>query len=457
MKKEILEKCTIFIISITIVITLFLAIILIYNSNKANLKRVILANTTDKQFDLTLQIETRKYQKSYCSVVAIEEINENINYSLAQDNTCTFNNLNTNKDYYIYLKNNDRISYYHLQDYIYDNVLDIKVNQDKIYLIKGESKSIEYKINTIVKNKQDDITIESENNDILKINNNKITGLKKGTTNVILKSKSKSKKIEVLVTDLINKPKINNKKSFLTCNRYSIEEAKIIDKLLEERIKEAGGYQTRGAVVAAARFLLLEFPYRINYFPENGRLTSSNPSKVIDGEGRYYHKGLYLSKDKFDSISSSKTGPAIWGCPLKTSYGEIDQPGGTYYPNGLDCSGLISWILLNGGYDVGDLGAGFSSRKDLSDLGIKHSITVNLLKSGTVKAGDLIGVNGHIAIIIGIDKKNSKVYVAETLHYNVGTIVKTFTFSELSRRNVFTYIIPMDSYYKVSGNYKNMW
>ena len=81
-----------------------------------------------------------------------------------------------------------------------------------------------------------------------------------------------------------------------------------MDAILEDRVNDAG-YQTRAGVVAAARFLGLEFPYRINYFTENGRMDSCYGGK-IDGEGRYYHKGLYLDESRFSQIEKSWAGPA---------------------------------------------------------------------------------------------------------------------------------------------------
>ena len=110
--------------------------------------------------------------------------------------------------------------------------------------------------------------------------------------------------------------------------------------------------------------------------------------------------------------------------------------------------------MLNGGYDVGDLGAGFTNYADLSDLGEKVSITRDLLSSNTIKAGDLIGYNGHIAMIIGIDDEH--IYVGEILYYNVGTTVLTYTRSSLLN-SLFTYIIPMDEVYLKDGNYTAMW
>ena len=92
-------------------------------------------------------------------------------------------------------------------------------------------------------------------------------------------------------------------------------------------------------MVEAARFLTLHFPYKIEYFYENGRLGTNG----IDGEGRYYHKGLYLNSSKYSTISKSKNGPKVWGCSLYSTPVKRNDN------NGLDCSGFVSWALLNGG------------------------------------------------------------------------------------------------------------
>ena len=131
------------------------------------------------------------------------------------------------------------------------------------------------------------------------------------------------KEVEIVVTDtIVAMPNnFNDKKDYLPCNEYTLEESQLLDEILEYRISEAG-YQTRAGAVAAARFLTLEFPYRIAYYWETGRLNNTG-KKYVDGEGRYYHKGLYLDSSKYDSIEASLFGPAMWGCKM-ISYEDVN-------------------------------------------------------------------------------------------------------------------------------------
>lgn len=223
---------------------------------------------------------------------------------------------------------------------------------------------------------------------------------------------------------------------------------------MKYKVDEAGN-KTRAGVVAAARFLTLEFPYKIPYFYENGRVNNTGVN-FADGEGRYYHKGLYLTDSKKKDIIASVSGPVTWGCPL---YNWEDEPDygyvwGKKIPNGLDCSGFVSWALYNGGFDVGDLGAGDSiSNDELTDLGDFKLLTNDLINSNKIKAGDLLNYWGHIAIIIGIDEENY--YVAESLQDFGGVTVNTYKKNKI--RNTFKYVVLMDSYYNNDGNYTNYW
>ena len=253
------------------------------------------------------------------------------------------------------------------------------------------------------------VTYKVEDKNILKVENDTMYAVSAGTTKVTATLKDgNSKTYNVMVTDLIVSPTMA-KKTRLTCNRYTLEESILLDKILASRVEEAG-IGTRAGVASAARFLSLEFPYAIRYFYENGRLENWGKKDHIDAEGRYYHVGLYLHESKFKGITSStKSGPAIWGCPLM-EYSE-DRMG----INGLDCSGFVTWAMLNGGFDVGDVGAGDSSylTDELSDLGVHNILTYDFMKTTEYKVGDFIGTDGHAGLIIGIDEKN--IYTAETL------------------------------------------
>ena len=121
-----------------------------------------------------------------------------------------------------------------------------------------------------------------------------------------------------------------------------------------------------------------------------------------------------------------------------------------------DCSGFVTWALLNGGFDVGDIGAGENlEHNDLDDLGTKVYISDELMNSGKVKVGDLIGLNGHMAILAGWDDSNY--YIAESLNNTGGVVITTVAKNKLVHNSIYKYIILMDEVYKNDGNYTNMW
>lgn len=329
---------------------------------------------------------------------------------------------------------------------------DINFKENEYYIGLNETLNIELDNNKI----KHTLLIDNEN--IATINNNKVTGMNFGNTEIILllpDNTIKTAKIYV-VKGIVAKPKeFDYSKSYITCNHFSNEENKLIDKALESKINNVK-YKTRASAVEAARFLTLNFEFRIPYFYENGRLNNYGGKEYVDGEGRYYHKGLYLSESKYSELKSSLYGPTSWGCPLVNitkshSYGYYV---GQKYPNGLDCSGFISWALLNGGFDVKDTGAGETYREDdLYDLGEKTPITLDLLNSKKIKVGDLIAYSGHMAMIIGME--NDNIYVAETLPHLKGVVAKKYT--KVQAKNTFTHIMLMDSVYKEDGNLTNMW
>ena len=192
------------------------------------------------------------------------------------------------------------------------------------------------------------LIFESEDENIARIDNNgMIYGVNKGKTRINISYEEYADSAEVVVSDMLaivgdeddeNKPE-------LTDGIYSAAENDLLDEILISRVEEAG-YKTRAAAVAAARFLALDFPYRLNYFLENGRI-ESHFDLYADGEGRYYHKGLYLSSSRYANIDPDliSAGPAYWGESLE----ELSLE--RYSVNGLDCSGFISWALLQAGYD----------------------------------------------------------------------------------------------------------
>lgn len=339
-----------------------------------------------------------------------------------------------------------------------NKVLEIKAKKNNIYLYKGGSEKINYDL-VKLDNADESIIWTSKDDNIASVSESGIvTGNNYGVTEINLTSKSgTSTKVNVYVSSFITKPVINFDKPYIQCKQFTNEEAKLIDQILFDRVDTAG-YGTRAGVIAAARFLALEFSYHIHYFSENGRLKNYPPYKHVDGEGRYYHRGLYLSEENYASLEkgSSLAGPAMWGCSIPMYVNLPQYKYGNSYPNGLDCSGFVTWALLNGGIDVGDLGAGENANQyDLDDLGTKVKITKDLLNSNRVKVGDLIGNNGHMAIIAGIDDNNY--YIAESLNTTAGVVITTMAKSKLPSSTLYRHIILMDSVYKNDGNYSNMW
>lgn len=364
---------------------------------------------------------------------------------------CTLD-LPIESDYKIYLENKfGKSDDYNLIDNI-DNKLEFKFKKKDVYLAVGEEMPIEYS-EKLVFPTEIVYKFYSTDTNIATIENGRIKALVPGVT--YIKENSSSDAIKVTVTDLISPYTLSKqKKEIIPCNRYTEEEAMLLDELLEYYVHEAG-YQTRAGAVAAGRFLTLQFKYRVPYFYENGRINDSGVH-LADGEGRYYKKGLYLSESKYKDIKFTYADKAMWGCPLKNGednhkYGYV---AGKKMPNGLDCSGFVSWALVNGGFDPGDVGAGQNEGiYQLTDTGEFTTLTRDLALSGKIKTGDLFNFWGHIALIIGQDDKNY--YVAESLPHLGGVIAKTYPKSTVA--NTFEFVVLMDKFYKSDGNLKDYW
>lgn len=395
--------------------------------------------------DNRINIVTNSGQK-YCAISSNNN-EEDFVFNEMKDNTCVYGEL---KDFYVYFKDNNDIISEPL--YINDYVIDIKLD-DTYYIALNDMIDLN-NVYEVVGSPEIIVNLDGYS---VKLENNQLIGIGNGKTIVSFINNNRIiKEVEVIVTDTIVKAPtlFDNNKRFLGCKTYTEEEAKLLDQILAYRINKAG-YQTRAGVVAAGRFLTLEFPYKISYFYENGRVHESGVN-FVDGEGRYYHQGLYLSLDKYNSLSKSIAGPAMWGCPL-TNYEDAEEWGFKKYarvPNGLDCSGFVTWAILNGGFDVGDIGAGESAyTEQLTDRGEYTKLTQSLIDSGTIKVGDLFNFTGHIALIIGID--NDSYYVAESLNTFRGLVMKKYSKSRVNRN--FTHVVLMDDYYKEDGNITNMW
>ena len=134
-------------------------------------------------------------------------------------------------------------------------------------------------------------------------------------------------------------------------------------------------YGTRASVVAAARFLILQFPYDIPYAQggaqhvEQGRghyiwaywSQNNENTKTKLSEAQVF--GLNLTKNDYNA-SLTRTiirNTAIpWGAwddsiPYETlSDDKKKTRNGTYKFNGMECSGFVAWALKNGRLNLGD-------------------------------------------------------------------------------------------------------
>jgi hypothetical protein len=183
----------------------------------------------------------------------------------------------------------------------------------------------------------------------------------------------------------------------LTCNYFGESTAHVFNHdlytdFVQPRMMKVDGkyYATRASVVAAARFLTMQFPFDIPYHmgAEAGKRLShyswSSTKKAAQGcEGRIYglnlrpksfnnynddvknDKGEYLYKSCKNSKGeyvttvweNPKDDPQSWGCKhkVKNSKGEVTN----IFRVGLECSGFVTWSLRNGRFNLGDWRSSF--------------------------------------------------------------------------------------------------
>ena len=367
---------------------------------------------------------------------------------------CVFNLSDGN--YTLYIKNamNEEKKDFNVS---INEIKSFDINLTKWYLAPNESVQLVAKMDYIG---LPDLSVKytSDDENVAKVDvNGKITGVNNGTTYIHAKPDNFAEKtIEIITTDIIRAQEIDLSKPKLTCKQYSEEEAALLDDILATRVSQRGE-GTRAALLEVIRFATMNLKQKIPYFYEHGRLDPywKNQNQV-DGEGRYYHKGLYLSENKFADIKYTKEKKATWGCPL-TNYDDTDGWAvGSKRPNGLDCSGFVTWSLYNAGLDPGDIGAGIvDGRDDMSDFGEKHALTYDFANSDNYKVGDIIGRNGHVALIGGKDDEN--IYISESLLYGVRTVTYSYKNKRSKLYTNYEYIGKLDDRYVADGDYTDMW
>ena len=321
--------------------------------------------------------------------------------------------------------------------YSIDKILNFGYEEKKAYSVLNIHPTIYLAIDE--KYELDAYGYKPSSKGIVEIDGRTIIGKSVGKTTLI----SDNSIYEVEVTDMIVYPHIDQDKQEIPCGYYTEEMNDYLDAVLKAKVEDKG-WGTRAGAVEAARFLLLQFPYKLHYFAENGRLP------YVDGEGRYHHYGLYLNVYKYEKDGmegKTVTGPAPWGCYLYNTVSGFNQT------NSLDCSGFVTWALYNGGSDVDDIGAGPSSGNfDCSDLGENHAITQESLD--LCKPGDLFAEDGHIAIMVG--RKDGIIYIAESNAY-INVRCKGWTYEELINSNFYAWV-DMDEFYQYKdGKLTDYW
>lgn len=393
--------------------------------------------------------KTSKRNKIYYLYTTEDKIPDvNDNWQLTTNNSFSFD-LDKNV-YYAYLKNEDDFIFKVNRVESLGKVTSLELGKSKVYLALDDSEKV-YATYDTIGNISDKLTWYSEDNNVATVDQDgRIYAKNPGKTKVYAKLYDEIKYVDVTVTDLIVKRprEYDRSKPYLSCGEYTEEQNDLLDEILKARI-DGVGYKTRAGAVEAARFLALELPYKIRYFSENGRGATNG----VDGEGRYYHVGLYLHESRYDNIGKTFAGPKIWGCSL------YSRPSGGKRSNGLDCSGFVSWVLLNGGFDVGDIGAGLDSHLDLTDYGERTRFNASVVNSGVVKVGDLLSSGGlqggHIAIIVGED--DDYYYVAESLWTPPNVAVVIIPYDKDTIFNRYYYVMLMDDYYENDGKLTKMW
>ncbi len=301
------------------------------------------------------------------------------------------------------------------------------------------------------------------------------------------------------------------RKKNLGCNQYNEYNLSVFNRDLYEKFvqpkmiaREENGvieyYPTRASVVAAARFLSMQFPYDFPYHMES---ISSNPmrshfawssTKLANNVDDVRIYGLNLTKNVYNSHTNEKaiyTKSTPWACTISG-----DKKAG------LECSGFVAWALRNGRFNGGDwktsmfsgttykssskvnaTSYGFNVNNKLDNTVDKFSkldrkldfIKVKDIKDDQIHAGDLLwhGTytkddgstgSGHVAFVAGVKRKADNsveyVYVAEASKIGnemVRYTMKSFKSSKWGESKKYScYLIRMDNVYSYYSDKYNL-
>lgn len=152
---------------------------------------------------------------------------------------------------------------------------------------------------------------------------------------------------------------------------------------------------TRNKTVAAAIFLATEFP-KLPYFWGGGHECSVEELNGINKKWGSIQQIIYKGADYY-------------------AFGEN-------FPYAYDCSGFVSWCLINGGYNI----TSCLNTTGLGQLGPKKSLMDSKILE-EVQIGDLGTMVGHVGIIVDINKETKEISFAHISHSGWGMNITTIS------------------------------
>ena len=212
--------CTIGLLFLTIILLLLLQE---YNT-EPSISSFSYANkyNEDRTRKVTLNIKRHNNNNIYCQ---FEDDKKSSEWILVKKDKCSYN-VKTYK-YTVNLKyNGDQIISYE-KAFKIDGILGIKFNNKKKYMALGESFNLDTKLD-YVGNVDTSIKYKSSNSDIISVNEKgDITAHNVGTVKITAYTSNKMEvSTEIISTDLIRIPTLDNNKPIVPCNAHSTEQVK---------------------------------------------------------------------------------------------------------------------------------------------------------------------------------------------------------------------------------------
>lgn len=269
------------IVSILLIILLFITIGLLVFNKVYNLEpkvvKISYANKFNEDRSRKVSLKIKKYNRNpiYCKFILGDNESDWIKL---KNGKCSYDVISDKYEVKIKYNNDRTVSYKAF--FKIDDILGITFNHHKKYMAIGETYNLETYLDSVG---DVDTTVKYESSDpnIVSVDENgNITAHNLGTVTITGTTSNKlTTSFETSTTNLLRAPTLNNSKKIVPCNQYTNEQIEELDRILESRVEEAGP-GTRAAAVAVSRFLTLEFPYKVPYFYENGRISTNG----VDGE-----------------------------------------------------------------------------------------------------------------------------------------------------------------------------